>query len=343
MIKTTEIGGLFLQGIKIVSTGMYAPEKIVTNDDFAKIIETSDEWIKSRTGMSERHLSEGQPTWYMGTKAVKNAIEKAGIDVSEIGLIISTSATPDYYTPSMACIIQREIGAIGCLAIDVNCACAGFVYGFDMARRYLATDENIKYAVVVANENLTKLTDYSDRSTCVLFGDGAAACILELSTDSLYTSFLGADGNGAKSLFARSIPPANGFMPENRQEYPDGLPEGNGHYLYQDGKEVYKFAIKALPNCVNKAAEKIGLNINDIDVIVPHQANIRIIETAVEKLGLPMSRFFVNLEKYGNTSSASIPIALNEALDSGRIKRGDTVCLVGFGAGLTYGAVIFEY
>ena len=330
-------------GIKIKGTGMYVPEKIVSNDDFAGIVETSDEWIKTRTGMSERHISEGQPTWYMGTKAVEDAIKKSGIDASDIGLIICTSATADYYTPSMSCIIQREIGATEAMTIDANCACAGFVYGFDMARRYLATDESIKYAVVVASENLTKITDYSDRSTCVLFGDGSAACILELSQNSLYTSHLGADGTGAKYLFARSIRPDNAFMPNQRKEYPDGFSEGNGHYLYQNGKEVYKFAIKALPDAVNKAAEKINFNIQDINVIVPHQANIRIIETAVDKLGVPMDRFVINLEKYGNTSSASIPIALNEAIETGKIKRGDTVCLVGFGAGLTYGAVIFEY
>lgn len=332
-----------MSGIKILGTGSYIPPKIVRNEDFTKIIETSDEWIKTRTGMSERHLSEGQPTWYMGTKAVEDAIKTAGIDVSDIGLIISTSATADFITPSISCIIQREIGAIGCMAIDVNCACAGFVYGFDMARRYLATDERMKYAVVVANENLTKITDYSDRSTCVLFGDGAAACVVELSEKNLYTSFLGADGNGAKYLGARSFRPDNAFMPEHREEYPDGMPEGNGHYLWQDGKEVYKFAIKALPMAVNAAAEKIGLKIEDIDMIVPHQANIRIIETAVEKLGLPIEKFFINLEKYGNTSSASIPIALDEAVKAGKITRGDKVCLVGFGAGLTYGAVIFEY
>lgn len=330
-------------GIKIMGTGSYLPKKIVSNGDFTAIIETSDEWIKTRTGMSERHLSQGEPTWYMGAEAVKDAIKNAGINAGDIGLIISSTVTSDFYTPSMACLIQREIGAIDSMAIDINCACAGFVYGIDMARRYLVTDETIKYAVVVANENLSKITDYTDRSTCVLFGDGAAACIVELSKTNLYTSSLGADGSGAKYLAARSIPAANAFMPEIRDEYPDGMPEGNSHYLFQDGKEVYKFAIKALPRAVNAAADKIGLNINDLDLIIPHQANIRIIETAVQKLGLPIEKFFVNLEKYGNTSSASIPIALDEAIKVNKIHRGDKICLVGFGAGLTYGAVIFEY
>lgn len=332
-----------MSGIKIVGTGSYVPPKIVRNEDFTKIVETSDEWIKTRTGMSERHISEGQPTWYMGTKAVEDAIKSAGIDVSDIGLIICSTATSDFVTPSMACIIQREIGAIGCMALDICCACAGFVYAFDMARRYLSTDDNLKYAVVVASENLTKLADYSDRSTCVLFGDGSAACVLELSKDSLYTSFLGADGTGSKYGAARSFPPDNAFMTEHREVYPDGIRECNGHYLFQDGKEVYKFAIKALPNCVNSAAEKIGLNIEDIDLIIPHQANYRIIETAVQNMKLPIEKFYINIEKYGNTSSASIPIALNEAVKAGKIKRGDKVCLVGFGFGLVYGSVIFEY
>ena len=331
-----------MSGIKIKGTGMYAPEKIVSNTDFAKIVETSDEWIKTRTGMNKRHVSEGQPTWYMGTKAVQDAIRKSGIDIKDIGLIVCTSATPDYYTPSMSCIIQREIGATESMTIDINCACAGFIYGIDMARRYLVTDENIKYAVVVSSENLTKLTDYSDRSTCVLFGDGAAACILELSKDSLYTSHLGAEGEGAKFLFARSILPDNAFMPKERKEYPDGFPESNSHYLYQNGKEVYKFAIRAFPDAINKALEKVGMSMDDIDLIIPHQANIRIIETAAQRLNVSMDKMYINIEKYGNTSSATIPLALNEAMENGRIKKGDKVCLVGFGAGLTYGAVIFE-
>lgn len=332
-----------MSGIKIKGTGSYLPSKIIRNEDFTKIVETSDEWIKTRTGMSERHISEGQPTWYMGTRAVEEAIKNAGIDVSDIGIIICATVTGDFITPSTACIIQREIGAFGSMAFDISCACAGFVYAFDMARRYLMTDESIKYAVVVANENLTKITDYSDRSTCVLFGDGAAACVIELSKDSLYTSYLGADGSGAKYVSARSFPPDNAFMPENREQYPDDMQEGNSHYLYQNGKEVYKFAIKAFPNAVKSAAEKIGLNIEDIDLIIPHQANYRIIETAVQNMNLPIEKFYVNIEKYGNTSSASIPLAFDEAVRNGTVKRGDKVCFVGFGAGLTYGAAIFEY
>lgn len=331
-----------MPGIRILGTGNYQPQKKVVNEDFTAFIDTSDEWITTRTGMKERFVSNGEPTWFMGAQAAKDAIAAAGISPEDIGVIIDTSVSPDYYTPSMACMIQRELGAVNAMTIDVNCACAGCVYGIDMAKRYLQTDDDIKYALVVANENLTKLTDYTDRSTCVLFGDGAAAVVMERADSALYSSFMGADGTGAKFLFARSIPPANAFMTgEGRVD--DGFPESNSHYLYQDGREVYKFATKALPNALTKAAGKIDFDLNTLDHIIPHQANVRIIETAAKNLGISMDKFIINLDKHANTSSASIPIALDEAVKDGRIKKGDKVGLVGFGAGLTYGAIIFEF
>ncbi len=329
-------------GIKILGTGRYDPARKVVNQDFTAIVDTSDEWIVSRTGMKERFVSDGEPTWYMGTKAALKAIETAGISPEDIGVIIDTTISPDYYTPSMSCMVQREIGAVNAMTIDVNCACAGCVYGIDMAKRYLQSDEGIKYALVVANENLTKFTDYSDRSTCVLFGDGAAAVVMERRDNALYSSHLGADGTGAKYLFARSIPPANAFM-KGSVKIDDEFPESNSHYLFQDGKAVYRFATKTLPMALRAAAEKIGIDPGELDVIIPHQANARIIETAAKNLGIPMDKFFVNVDRHANTSSASIPIAIDEAVRSGRMKRGDKVGLVGFGAGLTYGSIIFEY
>ncbi len=331
-----------MQGIKILGTGQYLPGRKVVNEDFTSFLDTSDEWIRTRTGMSERFVSDGEPTWYMGLKAAEAAIADAGISVEEIGAIFDTSVSADYYTPSMACVIQGKLGAVNALTIDLNCACAGCVYGIDMAKRYVQTDDNIKYALVIANENLTKITDYSDRSSCVLFGDGAAAMVIEKKEDALYSSFMGADGTGGKYLFARSVPPANKFM-TGAGKVEDDFPEGNAHYLYQDGREVYKFAVKALPNALTKAAERIDFDISTIDWVIPHQANARIIETAAKNLGLPMDKFILNIDKHANTSSASIPIALHEAIESGKIKRGDKLGLVGFGAGLTFGAVILEY
>lgn len=329
-------------GINILGTGSFIPKISVDNDMMSKIVETNDEWITTRTGIKTRHMSDGEPTWYMGAAASKEAIKNAGIDPLNIGLIIDSTITNDFHTPSVACIIQREIGAKNAAALDVGAACSGFVYGVDIAYRYLMTDDSLKYVLVTANEELSRITDFSDRASCILFGDGAAAVVLEKS-DKLFTSFIGADGDGAKFLFARANRVIHPFVSENSEEIDDGLAKTNHEFIYQDGKEVYKFATKALPTAATKAAEKIGLDINDIDVFVPHQANVRIIETAAKNLRVSMDKFVLTLNKYGNTSSASIPMAFDDAVKSGRIKRGDKVCFVGFGAGLTLGSVIFEY
>ena len=329
-------------GVRVAGIGMHVPHIIATNDDFAKIVETSDEWITQRTGIKQRHITNGEPTYYIGAKAAQKAIEDAGIKPEDIGLIITTTVTADYYTPSTACLIQREIGASGCMAMDVNCACAGFVYGFDMAKRYLQTDHNIRYVLLVAAEELSKFVDYTDRTTCVLFGDGAAAFVLRRSEDTIYSSFLGADGNGAEFLAARGLRSENAFR-INKEEFDMDMPDTKAHYLYQNGKEVYKFAVKALPEAVEKACSKLEMLPGELDAIVPHQANMRIIETAAKNLNVELRKFPMYIDRYGNTSSASIPIAFCEAVKDGRICKGDKVCLVGFGGGLTYGAVIFEY
>ena len=330
-------------GIDILGTGAYTPSLCVTNDDLSKIVETNDEWISTRTGIKARRIADGEPTWKMGTEAAKEAIKNAGIDGSEIGLIIDTTITSDFFTPSMACVIQREIGAKNAEAFDLNAACSGFVYGVDTAKRFLQTDPDLKYALVVANERLSHITDYTDRSTCVLFGDGAAAAVITRS-EKLYTSFMGADGRGAPSLYAKMPRVLHPFRTSDKDEI-DSIGDfiGGTTFLCQDGKEVYKFATKALPTATEKAAAKIGLEISEINWFVPHQANMRIIETAAKNLGVPIEKFIVNIKDHGNTSSASIPIALHEAIASGQIKRGEKICLVGFGAGLTMGAIILEY
>ena len=226
------------------------------------------------------------------------------------------------------------------MAFDLNAACTGYIYAVDTARRFLETDENMKYALVVASENLSRITDFTDRGTCILFGDGASASIIE-KNDKLYSSYLASDGSGARLLFARSVNRKEEFADET--QYDDGFAGTKMHALVQNGKEVYKFATKALSKALECAASKINMTADDIDVIVPHQANFRIIETAAKNMKVSMDKFVITLDHNGNTSSASIPLAFDEAVEKGRIKRGDKVCMVGFGAGLTYGAIIFEY
>ncbi len=327
-------------GISILGMGSYVPEQTLSNDDLQRFVETNDEWIRTRTGIAERHIAGWEPTWYMGRQAALRAVEKAGIDVKEIGLIISTTVTSDFLTPSVASIIQDEIGAENAAAFDINAACTGFVYGLETAKNFLEGNPSMKYVLVVASEALSRFLDWKDRSTCILFGDGAAAAVVERSSK-LFSSYLRSDGSGARSLFARSLEKAPEFISDT--EFDDGFPEKPLHQLYQDGKAVYKFATAALPEAFMGAAEKVGISKDDIDYFVPHQANLRIIETAAKKLGVSMDKFVVTLDHYGNTSSASIPLALNEAIDKGIIKRGMKIALIGFGAGLTYGGIILEY
>lgn len=327
-------------GINILGMGSYVPEQKMTNDDFTKFVETNDEWIRTRTGITERRMAGWEPTWYMGKMASVAALEKAGVTADEIGLVISTSVTPDFLTPSMASIIQYEIGANKAAAFDLNAACTGFVYALDTARRFLETDDSLKYVLVVANEALSRFVDYEDRSTCVLFGDGAAAAVVERS-DKLFSSYLGSDGSGARVLFARSLEVAPQVKLES--DFDDGFPEKPLHQLYQNGKEVYKFATQALPKSFELAAEKVGVTKDEIDWFIPHQANVRIIETAAKKLKVGMDKFIITLDHFGNTSSASIPLALNEGIEKGIVKRGQKLALIGFGAGLTYGGIVMEY
>ncbi|MBR1738904.1 MAG: ketoacyl-ACP synthase III [Ruminococcus sp.] len=327
-------------GIKILGTGSFVPQQRLTNDDFRRFVDTNDEWIRTRTGISERRMAGWEPVWYMGAKAAGQAIERAGISPEDIGLVITTTATPDFLTPSIACVIQNEVGAVNAAAFDMNAACSGFVYALDTARRFLETDDSLKYVLVTASEALSRFTNFNDRTTCILFGDGAAAAVIERS-DKLFSSHIAADGSGAGYLCARNLRPAPEIAQE--PEIEDSFPDAGDRKLYQDGKEVYKFATKALPLAFELAAQKCGITKEDIDWFIPHQANVRIIETAAKKLGAPMDKFIVTLDHYGNTSSASIPLALNEAINDGRVQRGQKLALIGFGAGLTYGGAILEY
>lgn len=327
-------------GINILGMGSYVPEQKLVNDDFKKFVDTNDEWIRTRTGIVERRMAGWEPTWYMGKNAALAALEKSGIKPEEIGLIICTTVTSDFLTPSVASVIQYEIGAENAAAFDLGAACTGFVYAMDTARRYLATDDSLKYVLVVSSEATSRFCDFTDRQTCILFGDGAAAAVVEKG-DKMYSSFLGSDGSGARSLFARNLSPAAEIRLES--DFDDEFPDKAAHMLYQDGKAVYKFATQALPKSFELAAGKIGVTKDDIDWFIPHQANVRIIETAAKKLGVSMDKFILTLDHFGNTSSASIPLALNEGIEKGLVKKGQTLALIGFGAGLTYGGIILEY
>ncbi len=326
-------------GLKVLGTGLFLPEKVVTNEDYTKIVETSDEWIVKRTGMKERRITD-QPTWVMAKNAAEQAIRNAGISPLDIDLILCTTVTSDYITPSLACIVQGAIGAENAVAFDINAACAAFVYALDMAHMYL--QNGYHRVLIISAEGLSKITDYTDRSTCVLFGDAAGACIVERS-DKGFASALGADGRGANTLFARrplnDVPFVDQVDPQSVDHFPDVNRPG---VLYMNGKEVYKFAVSAMSRALREACEKFGTTPEELDLIVPHQANLRIIQSAAMELGLPLERFFVNIDRYGNTSSACIPVGLAQLDAAGELTPGKKVGLVGFGAGLVYGGCVFE-
>lgn len=328
-------------GVTIKGTGSYLPALCVDNEAFTEFLETSDEWIRTRTGIHTRHFSDGEPTWSMGEKAARQALEMAKLSPEELDLIIVTTVTGDYSTPSTACVLQGRLGAVNATGFDISCACAGFVYALDMARHYLASGE-YKNILIVSAEMLSRVTNFKDRSSCVIFGDGAGAAVVSAS-EGLFASSLKADGDGAKYIFGRNHATRNPFCnPSPAMDY-DGYGEYDEGCLYMNGKEVYKFATRVMAECTRNAVAKAGLTLDDLDWIIPHQANIRIIETAAQRLGLPMDRFLVNIQKHGNTSSACIPICIDEANRAGRLKRGDKICLVGFGAGLIAGAAVLEW
>lgn len=332
-----------MKGIEIVSTGSYIPGEPIPNDRFTEIVETSDEWIVTRTGIKARHFSNGEPTWYMGAEAAKNALEMAGISAKEIDFVLVTCCTPDYYTPTVACMVQREIGAVNAGCMDINCACSGFVYGLDMARRYLNFDD-VKTVLLVSVERLSQMIDFTDRSSCVLLGDGAAACVLRAKEGGRFASVLAADGAAGGVLNARHTRRESPFLDESKRgEYFD-FPEVRWDALYMDGKEVYKFATRVFPESIKEACSRLGITPNDLSHLVPHQANYRIVATALKTMGIDdHSKVFLNLDKYGNTGSASIPIALDEMNRQGLLKRGELVGVCGFGGGLTYASAVFEW
>jgi len=304
----------------IIGIGRYLPEKIVTNADLEKIMDTSDEWIRTRTGIEERRIADDNTnTSDMGFAAAQKAIEDAGITPEDIDLILVATVTPDQPFPSVACMLQERLGAKKAAAMDVSAACAGFMYGIVTGKQFVEAGV-YKHVLVVGVEKLSKITDWNDRNTAVLFGDGAGAVIVgEVSEGRGILSFeLGADGTGAKHLY-------------------------QDEYIIMNGREVFKFAVRQMgESCIN-VLEKAGLTKEDVDFLIPHQANIRIMEASRQRLELPIEKMSKTVHKYGNTSAASIPISIVEELEAGKIKDDDLIVMVGFGGGLTWGAIAIRW
>ncbi|MDQ0429052.1 3-oxoacyl-[acyl-carrier-protein] synthase-3 [Planomicrobium stackebrandtii] len=306
----------------IVGLGRCLPEDRLTNFQLEQRMDTSDEWIRTMTGIEERRIAkDGQDTSDMSRDAAKKAIEDAGIDPAEIGLILVATVTPDQPFPSMACVIQQEIGAVNAAAMDISAACAGFMYGVITAKQFIDSDV-YKYVLVVGVEKLSKITNWEDRNTAVLFGDGAGAAVIgKVSEGRGILSFeLGADGSGGKHLY---------------QDEKD--------HLQMNGREVFKFAVRQMGESAINVIEKAGLQKEDVDFLIPHQANIRIMEASRERLGLPVEKMSKTIHKYGNTSAASIPVSLVEDVEEGRVKDDDVIVMVGFGGGLTWGAIAMKW
>lgn len=332
-----------MNGITILGAGSYTPSLTVTNEMLTEFIDTSDEWISTRTGIKERHMSPDKANYEMAAEAARKALQSSGKTAQEIDLIIVSTCTPDFYYPNMACLVQKQIGATGCPCIDINAACTGFINALDIARNYLATGD-YKTILIVSSERLSSHVDFNDRGSCILFGDGAGAVVVEKGEDKSYYSVFGAEGDMFEALYCKANYKPNAPWFNGNEIFAELIdtPEKEC-YLQMDGKAVYKFAVDAMANAVDMVLQKSQLSIEDIDLVIPHQANIRIIQSALRKMKVDDDKVFTNLERNGNTSSACIPVGLAELMESGRLKRGMKICLVGFGAGLTYGACIFEY
>jgi len=326
-----------MRAVGIIGTGAYLPERVLTNADLEKMVDTNDEWIVSRTGIRERRIAAPeQATSDLSVLAAKQALERAGITADQLDMIIVATVTPDMSFPATACLVQDQLGASKAATFDLSAACTGFLYGITTGSQFIQTGM-YKYVLVVGVECLSRITDYTDRNTCVLFGDGAGAAVLGPVEDGYgFLSFeLGGDGSGGGSL---KLPAGGSRLPASEATIAE-----RQHSIYMAGSEVFKFAVRVINSSAEEVLAKAGLTKEDIDFFVPHQANIRIIESAMKRFGLTEDKVVVNLDRYGNMSSASIPVALNEAVEQGRIKKGDNLVLCGFGGGLTWGATVLKW
>lgn len=325
------------KAVTFLGTGSYVPEKVLTNADLETMVDTSDQWIRERTGIAQRHVApEGITTSYMATEAAKKAMDAAGVSAEEIDCIIVATLTPDMSIPSTACIVQANLGAVNAAAYDLHAACSGFIAGAITAAGYIQMGL-FKKVLVIGAEVMSRVVNWKDRNTCILFGDAAGAAIIGECPEGygFLGMDMGADGKGGPSL---CIPSSGVAMPITDETIANGKA-----FLHMDGKEVYKFAVKAMGSTVVKALERANMEIEDLDFFVPHQANMRIIDSAAKRLKMPMDKVFVNLPKYGNTSAASVPLALDEAVRAKQLSKGDVVALSGFGAGLTWAGLVLKW
>ncbi|MDG1857077.1 MAG: ketoacyl-ACP synthase III [Verrucomicrobiota bacterium] len=321
----------------IVGVGSYVPERRLTNADLEEMVETSDEWITTRTGIKERRIaSDDQFTSDLATEAARKAMSKAGVTGEDIDLVIVATITPDMPFPSTACLVQHNIGAVNAAAFDLEAACSGFIYALEIAQQFIMS-RTYETVLVIGAEKLSSIIDWKDRNTCVLFGDGAGAAVLQNREQShgLLTACMGADGGKAGLL---SMPGGGSRCPATSDSLDNRL-----HYLRMDGKETYKSAVTAMHRAALKALERCHLDITQIKCIIPHQANLRIISAVGDRLGAKKEQVYINVDKFGNTSAASVAIALDQAVENGVIERGDLILMVVFGAGLTWGAAVIEW
>lgn len=321
----------------ITGWGVSVPEPILTNDDIAKMVDTNDEWIRDRTGIRERHIArEDQFTSTLAIEAAIKALQVANLAPTELDLIIVTSSSPEYIFPATACLVQDQIGATKAGAFDLLAACSGFIYAVNMAAQSIRSG-SIKNALVIGSETLSRFVNWKDRNTCILFGDGAGAFVLQASDQpgGVLSAVMHSDGSGADSL---TLLGGGARHPATELTVHEGK-----HFVQMDGKAVFRFATRVMGAATKEALELAGLTTADVDWVIPHQANFRIVETAAKYLKMPMDKFVVNVDRYGNTSTASIPIATVEAIEKGRLKSGNKVVFVGFGAGLTWGALAAEW
>jgi 3-oxoacyl-[acyl-carrier-protein] synthase III len=321
----------------ITGWGMAVPETVLTNDDLAKMVNTSDQWIREHTGIRERHIAhENDFPSTLGVNASLKALGVANLKPTDIDLIICSTSSPEYIFPATACLIQDQLGASKAGAFDLSAACSGFIYATNMAAQAIRSG-SIKNALVIGTEVLSRFIDWNDRNTCILFGDGAGAFVLQASDQpgGVLSAVMHSDGSGGSSL---SLPAGGSHYPATEATVHEGK-----HYIHMDGNEVYRFATRVMGRAAKEVLDLAGLTTDDIQWIIPHQANYRIIETAAKYMKLPLDRFIINVDRYGNTSTASIPIATVEAIEKGLLKKGDKIVLVGFGAGLTWGALAAQW